>query len=159
MKTNKTAMHAIRTINEGTAQVTKDFAKKAVIFGTAEFYAWVEYRKFYPDAKMVTKTIRKNANKQVDTRHMTYKNMALYISEQKNAKVLMVEFKHQVAISKIQTNPYRCVLAWFIKTFEGYDDYKTFFARKAKEAAEEKSMFQVVKSSAIIVDDDEAVGQ
>ena len=66
----------------------------------------------------------------------------------------MVEFKKQVALSKVQTNPYRCVLAWFKQTFEDYDDYKAFFEEEAKKEAKKKDIFTVVKSSAVIEGDD-----
>jgi hypothetical protein len=79
--------------------------------------------------------------------------MAIYIREQDDAATLMVEFKKQISLSKVQTNPYRCVLAWFIKKFENYDDYKNFFAEEAKKKAQEKDIFTVVKSTATIVDE------
>ena len=67
--------------------------------------------------------------------------------------------KKQVALSKVQTNPYRCVLAWFKKQFPNYDEYKDFFAELAKQEAQKKDIFTVVKSSVIIeteTDNDEA---
>ena len=30
----------------------------------------------------------------------------------------MAAFEKQIALSKVQSNLYRCVLAWFIQTFE-----------------------------------------
>ena len=104
---------------------------------------------------MVTKTIKKNPNKKNDTKNMTYERMAIYIREQDDAETLMIEFKKQVAISKVQSNPYRCVLAWFIQKFENYDSYKIFFAEEAKKKAKEKDIFTVVKSSATIVEETE----
>ena len=86
--------------------------------------------------------------------------MALYIRQQKEAEKLMAEFKKQIALSKVQTNPYRCVLAWFKKQFEGYDDYKTYFAELAAKEAKKKDIFTVVKSSVTIeaeIDDEDAL--
>ena len=103
---------------------------------------------------MVTKTIKKNPNKKNDTKNMTYERMAIYIREQDEAATLMVEFKKQIALSKVQTNPYRCVLAWFKQTFEEYDNYKAFFAAEAKKQAQEKDIFTLVKSSAVIDGED-----
>ena len=79
--------------------------------------------------------------------------MAIYIRQQDNAETLMIEFKKQISLSKIQTNPYRCVLAWFKQHFENYDSYKNFFAEEAKKKAQEQDIFTVVKSTATIVDE------
>ena len=104
---------------------------------------------------MVTKTIKKNPNKRVDTKNMTYENMALFIREQENATTLMVEFKKQISLSKVQTNPYRYVLAWFLKEFSGYDAYKAYFAKVAQEAAAKTDLFTLVQTSATIAAADE----
>ncbi len=154
-KTNNTRTSAPRFIDDTHVLVTKEFAKNARIFGTPEYKLWKEIRNDVEDAVMVTKTIKKNPNKRVDTKNMTYENMALFIREQKNAEALMAEFQKQIALSKVQTNPYRCVLAWFITKFQGYDSYKGFFAEEAKKAATEKCMFTVVKTQAAIVADSE----
>ena len=139
---------AIVYIDDTTAQVTKAFMKQASIFGTDEFKLWREYKKEFPGAKMVTKSIKKNPNKQTSTKNMTYEHMAIYIRQQDGAKDLMVEFKKQVALSKVQTNPYRCVLAWFKQTFENYDSYKSYFAKLAEEEAKKKDIFNVDMSPA-----------
>lgn len=133
--------NAPRFIDDNHVLVTKMFAKNARIFGTPEYKIWKEIRLDCPNAEMVTKTIKKNPNKRVDTKNMTYENMALFIREQKEAEVLMVEFKKQIALSKVQTNPYRSVLAWFRKKFEGYDDYKSFFAAEAEKKAQAEDIF------------------
>ena len=143
---------APRFVDDNHVLVTKEFAKNARIFGTPEYKLWRAIRQDCPAAEMVTKTIKKNPNKKNDTKNMTYEHMALYIREQKEAEALMVEFKKQIALSKVQTNPYRCVLAWFIRKFENYADYKAFFAEEAKKQAREKDIFTVVKSTATIVD-------
>ena len=155
MKKNVAAMKksAPKFVDDTHVLVTKEFAKNAKIFGTAEYKLWKEIRKDCEEAVMVTKTIKKNPNKKNDTKNMTYERMAIYIREQKEAEILMVEFKKQIALSKVQTNPYRCVLAWFIQRFKNYDDYKSFFAEEAKKQAQEKDIFTVVKSSAVIVED------
>ena len=155
MKTINTAAKktAPKFVDDTHVLVTKEFAKNAKIYGTAEYKLWKEIRRDCEEAVMVTKTIKKNPNKKNDTKNMTYERMAIYIREQKEAEILMVEFKKQIALSKVQTNPYRCVLAWFIQRFKNYDDYKSFFAEEAKKQAQEKDIFTVVKSSAVIVED------
>ena len=134
---------APKFINDTDVQVTREFAKNAMIFGTAEYKLWREIKKDCPDAVMVLKTIKKNPGKRTSTKNMTYEHMAIYIRQQEDAEKLMTEFKKQIAISKVQTNPYRCVLAWFIQKFEGYDDYKSFFAAEAEKKAETEDLFAI----------------
>ena len=145
---------APKFVDDTHVQVTKEFAKNARIFGTAEYKLWKAIKADCPEAEMVLKSIKKNPNKKNDTKNMTYERMAIYIREQEDAVVLMAEFKKQIAISKVQTNPYRCVLAWFIQKFENYDSYKAFFAEEAKKQAQEKDIFTLVKSSAVIDGED-----
>jgi len=152
----KINVYAPKFVSENHVLVTKEFAKNARIFGTAEYKLWREIRQDCPNAEMVTKTIKKNPNKKNDTKNMTYERMAIYIREQDEAATLMVEFKKQIALSKVQTNPYRCVLAWFKQTFEDYDNYKAFFAAEAQKEAEKHDIFTLVKSSAVIDGEDSA---
>ena len=132
-----TIKSAPRFINDTQVQVTKEFAKNARIFGTAEYKFWKEIRMDCPNAEMVTKTIKRNPSKKVDTRNMTYANMEAFITAQDNANELLAEMKKQIAMSKVQTNPYRSVLAWFMQRFKDYDTYKDFFAnmKTAENAA------------------------
>ena len=134
---------APKFVNDTDVQVTREFAKKAMIFGTAEYKLWREIKKDCPDAVMVLKTIKKNPSKRTSTKNMTYEHMAIYIRQQEDAEKLMTEFKKQIAISKVQNNPYRCVLAWFIQKFEGYDSYKSFFAAEAEKKAEAEDLFAI----------------
>ena len=133
-----TSASVIRYINDTTAQVTKAFEKKACIFGTEEFNLWREYKAIYPDAKMVTKKIKKNED-QKRRRNKTFENMDAYIATQPNAEDLKKEFETIKQRSQIQKSPYQYVLSWFETKFEGYDDLDQFMAekeaeRKAKEA-------------------------
>lgn len=133
-----TSASVIRYIDDNTAQVTKAFEKKACIFGTEEFKLWREYKAMFPNAQMVTKSIKKNPN-QKNRRNMTFKNMEEYIKTQPNAKELEEEFKTIKKRSKIQKSPYQYVLSWFEAQFEGFNDLDQFMAekeaeRKAKEA-------------------------
>lgn len=147
----------IEVINETTARVTKAFEKNARIFGTPEYKLWREYLKEFPNATMTTKTIKKNEDKKT-YRNMTYKNMELFIETQDNSEMRKKEFEKQKKMSKVQTNPYKAVLAWFCKEFEGYDSYKEFFKDKEenekaaetteKEAAEETTNVVNMKKDA-----------
>ena len=148
--------NAPKFVDDTHVLVTKEFAKNARIFGTPEYKMWKEIKEDCKGAKMVTKKIKKNPNKRTATKNMTYEHMAIYIRQQDEAEVLMAEFKKQIALSKIQTNPYRCVLAWFIQQFAGYDDYKTFFEEEAKKEAQKKDIFALVKYSSATIDEDES---
>ncbi len=145
---------APRFVDESHVLVTKEFAKNAMIFGTAEYKLWRAILHDCNNAEMVTKSIKKNPDKKNDTKNMTYERMAMYIREQENAEVLMNEFKKQIALSQVQTNPYRCVLAWFKQTFQGYDSYKAFFEAEAQKKAQKKDIFFLVKSSTVIHGED-----
>ena len=132
----KTAASIIRYIDDNTAQVTKAFEKKACIFGTDEFKLWREYKKEFPNAKMVTKRINKNPD-QKTRRNMTFANMEEFIKTQPNAKELMAEYETIQKRSKIQKSPYQYVLSWFEGKFEGYNDLKQFMAQKEEERSAE----------------------
>ena len=147
--------NAPKFVDDTHVLVTKEFAKNARIFGTPEYKMWKEIKEDCKGAEMVTKKIKKNPNKRTATKNMTYEHMAIYIRQQKEAETLMAEFKKQIALSKIQTNPYRCVLAWFIQQFEDYDDYKTFFEEEARKEAQRKDIFTVVKHSSVTIVKDE----
>ena len=134
---------APKFVDDTHVQVTKEFAKNARIFGTAEYKLWKAIKADCPAAEMVMKSIKKNPNKKNDIKNMTYERMAIYIREQDDAATLMVEFKKQISLSKVQNNPYRCVLAWFIQKFEGYDSYKSFFAAEAEKKAEAEDLFAI----------------
>ena len=151
-----TSASVIRYINDTTAQVTKAFEKKACIFGTEEFKLWREYKKEFPEAKMVTKTIKKNED-QKRRRNKTFENMEAYIATQPNAEDLKKEFETIKQRSQIQKSPYQYVLSWFEAKFDGYNDLDQFMAekeaeRKAKEA--EKAAEKAAAEAANAQDND-----
>ena len=128
--------NVIRTIDNETAQVTKAFQKNAVIFGTEEFKLWREYLTYFPNAKMQTKSIKKNPDKKT-RRNLTFKNMVEYMKTQENSEDLLAEFETIKSRSKIQASPYQYVLSWFEAKFEGYNDLKQFMAQKEEERSAE----------------------
>ena len=140
MTTNK---NTIRYIDEKTAQVTKAFQKNSSIFGTDEFKLWREYKAMFPEAVMVTKTIKKNPNKLNITKNMTYENMAAFIREQDDAAEVMKEFQKQINLSKVKANPYRAVLAWFKKKYPDVNDYMNYFEELAAKKSAENDMFAI----------------
>ena len=146
----------IKMISETEAQVTKAFAKNAVIFGTDEYKLWKEYRKDFPDAKMVTKIIKKNPEKKT-YKNLTYKNMELFIKvqpvekdENDNAIDYMKEFERQKLMAKFQENPYKAVLAWFLEKFKDYSTYKEFFKKLEEEEKSKKEQEENEKYSEFV---------
>ena len=138
----KKTTSAIRYINDTTAQVTKAFMKQASIFGTDEFKLWREYKKEFPGATMITKSIKKNPD-QKTRRNMTFANMETFINTRTDAKELLDEFETVKKRSKIQKSPYQYVLEWFEAKFEGYDALDAFMkekdAERVKTEAEKKA--------------------
>ena len=149
-----TSASVIRYINDTTAQVTKAFEKKACIFGTEEFKLWREYKKEFPKAKMVTKSIKKNPD-QKNRRNMTFKNMEEYIKTQPNAKELEEEFKTIKKRSKIQKSPYQYMLSWFEAKFDGYNDLDQFMAEKEAERKTKEAEKAAEKAAAEADETDE----
>ena len=149
-----TSASVIRYINDTTAQVTKAFEKKACIFGTEEFKLWREYKKEFPEAKMVTKTIKKNED-QKRRRNKTFENMEAYIATQPNAEDLKKEFETIKQRSQIQKSPYQYVLSWFEAKFEGYNDLKQFMAEKEAERKEKEAEKAAEKAAAEADETDE----
>ena len=143
MATSINRTNSIVYVDDTTALVTKAFAKKATVFGTPEFKLWREYKAEFPQATMHTKSIKRNPNKSVDTRNMTYANMATYIRTLDGSAELMAEFELVCKRSKVQTNPYRSVLAWFVQTCEGFDSYKAYFAELNKQQRQEDNIFHL----------------
>lgn len=141
-----TKRNAIRYISDKEAQVTKTFEKKASIFGTDEFQEWRAYKAMFPEARMITKSIKKSEN-QKKRRNRTYANMEDFIDtlvDEVFRKAVKDEFETVKRRSKIQTSPYQYVLDWFEEKFNGYDSMETFMSqkeaeRKVKEDAEKAS--------------------
>ena len=130
--------NTIKFISDTEAQVSQAFAKRAVIFGTEEYKLWREYKKDFPEAQMITKTIKRNPNKKTNL-NMTYKNIIRFIKTQDNKDELLDEMAKVREIASISASPYRSVIAWFEKKFEGSEAYKIAFAQYAKEEEEKKA--------------------
>ena len=135
-----TKKNVIKYINDNEAQVTKAFEKNACVFGTEEFKMWREYKKVFPDAKMITKKINKNPD-QKTRRNMTYENMEAYIMtfDKDTAEKYMDEFYTIKKRSKIQKSPYQYVLSWFEAKFDGFNDLNQFMNQKEEERKQKEA--------------------
>ena len=129
--------NTIRYINDNQALVTKAFEKQARVFNSPEFKLWREYKAMFPEAEMVTKNIKRNTTKRT-YKNLTYANMERFLKVQPNGEKL--DEKKEAA--SIEANPYRVVLAWFLKKYD-YDKYMMFFeneeAKKKSEAGKAES--------------------
>lgn len=141
--------NVIKMMDDNQAQVSKTFAKNAKIYGTEEYRMWREFKAENPEYVMVVKTIKKNPDKETN-KNLTYENMKLYISVQDNAKELLVEFERELTLSKIQSNPYRAVLAWFLQEFKDYDSYKKFFKDLEKQKESETKDVNIEKMPSVV---------
>ena len=141
--------NTIKIMDNNEAQVSKTFAKNAKIYGTEEYRMWREFKAENPEYVMVVKTIKKNPDKETN-KNLTYENMKLYISVQDNAKELLVEFERELTLSKIQSNPYRAVLAWFLQEFKDYDSYKKFFKDLEKQKESETKDVNIEKMPSVV---------
>ena len=141
--------NVIKMMDDNQAQVSKTFAKNAKIYGTEEYRMWREFKAENPEYVMVVKTIKKNPDKETN-KNLTYENMKLYISVQDNAKELLVEFERELTLSKIQSNPYRAVLAWFLQEFKDYDSYKKFFKDLEKQKDSETKDVNIEKMPSVV---------
>lgn len=61
-------------INDDEAMVSKKFEKNARVYGTPEFNLWREYKKDFPNAVMITKSIKKNPDKRTN-KNLTYRSI------------------------------------------------------------------------------------
>lgn len=134
--------NAIVFVDEKTALVTKTFQKNAVIFGTEEFKLWREYLSYFPNAKMTTKSIKKNPDKKT-RRNLTFKNMVEYMKTQENSEELLAEFETIKSRSKVQASPYQYVLSWFEGKFKGYNDLKQFLDEKEEQRSAEDAASEI----------------
>lgn len=99
------------------AYVSKEFKEKMYQFGSDEHKVLQELRQIYPNIK-----VRVASNHVSDVKKLTYQNMLSYLEtkrdmtmgeEKKRYEKLLIDFNSIKKLSKIQHNPYRCVLEWF----------------------------------------------
>ena len=119
-------------VSETEAQVTKAFQKQAHIFGTEEFKLWREYLAIFPNAKMTTKSIKKNPDRKTN-RNLTYKNMEKFLSTLPDSETLLREFETIKTRSCVKANPYHFTLAWFEEKVIYYDSYASFITSVEEE--------------------------
>lgn len=124
-------------VSETETQVTKAFQKQARIFGTEEFKLWREYLDVFPNAKMTTKSIKKNPDRKTN-RNLTYQNMEKFLRTLPDSEALLLEFETVKIRSCVKSNPYHFTLEWFEAKVSRHESYNSFMEdaeadRQAKE--------------------------
>lgn len=127
--------NTIKTLDNATAQVSKTFAKRAVIFGTEEYKLWREYKKDFPEAQMTTKSIKKNPNKKTN-KNMTYENMEIFMEKLSDCENIKKEYERTKELAKVSPSPYRVVLTWFENKFKDTEEYKMVFIAPIENTSE-----------------------
>ena len=127
-------------VSDNEAMVTKAFQKQARIFGTEEFKLWREYLTIFPDSTMVTKSIKKNPDRETN-RNKTYKNMEKFLRTLPDSEALLLEFETVKTRSCVKANPYHFTLEWFEQKVSHYDSYASFM----EEAEEERQAAEVMQ--------------
>ena len=132
-------------VDEKNALVTKAFQKQASIFGTEEFKLWRAYKGMFPEAVMVTKSIKKNPDRKTN-RNLTYENMEKFLKTLPDSERLLQEFETVKTRSCVKTSPYRFTLEWFEATASKYGSYGSF----VEETEEKRQVAEVLKLSAAV---------
>ena len=132
-------------VDEKNALVTKAFQKQASIFGTEEFKLWRAYKGMFPEAVMVTKSIKKNPDRKTN-RNLTYENMEKFLKTLPDSERLLQEFETVKTRSCVKTSPYRFTLEWFEATASKYGSYGSF----VEEMEEKRQVAEVLKLSAAV---------
>ena len=126
--------------NRNTAYVTKEFYKRAHIFGTPEFRM---LREFHAEmgSDVTIKIKSRNINRSADQekrKNLKVARMLKYINSRPDAAIVLVEFNKAKMRSGVQQNPRKYVQDWFMATFPNYEEIMEEIV--AEEMAEIKSL-------------------
>jgi len=126
--------------------VTKAFQKKACIYGTKEYRLWKEVRSDMPNATMVIRTLKRNADKKT-YKNLTYPNIEKFLKLQENSKELLEEYELERKKSVIQASPYHYIRTWFISKFPNYYEYEEKVSDKANDKNNKEASDTINKSN------------
>ena len=110
------------TINHTTKviTITKEFGKRANVFGSTAYKEMKGLRRDFPTYEVVYKTIKKNSIKTTYS-CLTYENMKAHI-ERVNPENLN-QFETVKKIASTHSSPYAFVKKWFLITYSNYGQY------------------------------------
>ena len=91
-------------VDDNTAVVSKKFMKNASSFGSPEFFKWREVKAMYPNAKMYTKSIKKNPDRETN-RNRSYKNMAEYKERRRKRTTFTISIGIEMIMLLMMTRP------------------------------------------------------
>ena len=83
----------------------------------------------------------------LDTRLLPDK---IKLVQSKTTMVTEDNLEKTIRMSKIQSNPYRAVLAWFLQEFKDYDSYKKFFKDLEKQKDSETKDVNIEKMPSVV---------
>ena len=114
----------IDTNNTNTAYVTKEFYKRAHIFGTPEFKLLREFiTEMGNDVTIKVKT--RNINRSADQekrKNLKVARMLNYIKSRPDAAIILAEFDKAKMRSGVQQNPRKYIQDWFMAMFPNYEE-------------------------------------
>ena len=114
---------------EKTIVMTKDFARKAAIFGTEEHTLYMQLKADYPTFTPAKYTIAQKSEREHYSK-LSYESMALLIGEWfPGDKAAMEEFESIKRQSKGYAGSYGIVKHWFLGKYQ--EKYLSFKAAKA----------------------------
>lgn len=109
-------------------EVTTDFYKKAQVFGTSEYEAFVKVFQAHPtfEVKKVKASKKKEAytEKKPQLKKFSYDKMEAYIKQMHEND--LPEFKREKERVVFNTSTYHSVLVWFHNKYGEEDAFKTF---------------------------------
>ena len=114
--------------------VNYKFAKAAAQYGSPEYKLMKTVLAEIPDMEVVEMAGRQNKTCHHD-KHLTYKNMEIYISGKPNADELMAAYWIARTESAPQTSRYAHVRKWFVGQFPEYREVSAFVEQTATVVA------------------------
>lgn len=112
---NYTVEHA-----EMTIYLSKKFNDALCSFDEDAKQEFNQLREFFPDYTVKVREIKRNANKRIANKNLTYPNMVRYMVSQPNGLKKLVEFAKVRNLSGQKGNGYTAVKEWFLKNYPAF---------------------------------------
>jgi len=130
-------------------EVTTDFYKKAQVFGTSEYEAFVKVFEAHPtfEVKKVKASKKKETytEKKPQLKKFSYDKMEAYIRQKHPEDLEKFELEKKRVV--FNTSTYHSVLVWFHNKYGEEDAFKTF-AEMQEEAVENTTQFPSKEAAA-----------
>lgn len=123
-----------------TIEVSTTFLKRALIFGTPEYYELKEIRVAEPNFSVKEISIKKNANKKTYN-NLTFAAMIAHINlmetDEAQKDKTIKEFEEIQKYSKVRGSSYPIVKKWFLNKYK--ESYAGFLNESTEKPKEEES--------------------